>query len=188
MVLPLYPLRCLSKLIIFLKKTNLFQMKIAVLSDTHLKSAQALPKKALKILDSVDAVIHAGDYQDISVVEHLIELKDFYGVCGNMDSGQIRARLPEKRIIELNGFKIGITHGWGAPGGIESRIRSYFPENNLHAIVFGHSHTPCNRVINNILFFNPGSPTDKRYAEYCSMGILTLDKTLYGEIIRLDEL
>ncbi len=161
-------------------------MKIAVFSDTHLRSARGLPKKALEILSQVDAVIHAGDYQDISVVETLIELKDFYGVCGNMDSGQIRALLPEKRVVELSGFKIGITHGWGSPNGIELRVRPFFSDNDLNAIVFGHSHAPCNKLIDNILFFNPGSPTDKRYAEYCTMGLLTLDRTISGEIVRLD--
>jgi len=161
-------------------------MKIGVLSDTHLKSAKDLPQKALHLLSTVDAIIHSGDYQDISVVETLSELKDFYGVCGNMDSGHVRAVLPEKRVIELNSFKIGITHGWGAPTGIELRVKTFFPEKDLNAIVFGHSHAPCNKVINNILFFNPGSPTDKRHAEHFTMGILTLDKTLSGEIITLD--
>ena len=161
-------------------------MKIGVFSDTHLKSAKGLPRKALDLLSSVDAIIHAGDYQDISVVETLTDLKDFYGVSGNMDSGRIRAVLPEKRVVELNGFKIGITHGWGAPTGIELRVKNFFPEDDLNAIVFGHSHTPCNKVINNILFFNPGSPTDKRHADHRTMGILTLDKTISGEIITLE--
>jgi putative phosphoesterase len=162
-------------------------MKIGVLSDTHItRRADKFPQKVIEILSSVDAIIHAGDYQHISVVETLIELKDFYGVSGNMDSGRIRAVLPEKRVVELNGFKIGITHGWGAPNGIESRVRTFFSEEDLSAIVFGHSHTPCNKVIDNILFFNPGSPTDKRHAEHRTMGILTLDKTLSGEIITLD--
>jgi putative phosphoesterase len=161
-------------------------MKIGVFSDTHLKSAKGLPRKALDLISSVDAIIHAGDYQDISIVETLTDLKDFYGVFGNMDSGHIRAVLPEKRVVELNGFKIGITHGWGAPKGIESRVRAFFSEEDLSAIVFGHSHTPCNKVIDHILFFNPGSPTDKRQTEHRTMGILTLDKSISGEIIHLD--
>jgi hypothetical protein len=162
-------------------------MKIGVLSDTHItRGADKFPQKVIEILSSVDAIIHAGDYQDISVIETLTDLKDFYGVCGNMDSGHIRAVLPEKRVVELNGFKIGITHGWGAPKGIASRVRTFFSEEDLSAIVFGHSHTHCNKVIDNILFFNPGSPTDKRYTEHFTMGILTLDKTLSGEIITLE--
>jgi len=160
-------------------------MKIAVFSDTHLGSIKGLPQKALEIVETTDAIIHAGDYLDISIVESFMGLKDFYGVCGNMDYARVRKILPEKRVIDLAGYKIGITHGWGAPTGIELRVKALFPENDLNAIVFGHSHQPRNKTIDNILFFNPGSPTDKRYAEHLTMGILTLDKTLSGEIIRL---
>ena len=161
-------------------------MRIGVLSDTHItRGNKKLPQKVIEILSSVDAIIHAGDYQDISVVETLTELKDFYGVCGNMDSGRIRAVLPEKRVVELNGFKIGITHGWGAPNGIESRVKTFFPKDNLNAIVFGHSHTPCNKVIDNILFFNPGSPTDKIFAPYNSYGIIEINDTIEARIIKI---
>ena len=38
-------------------------MKVGVFSDTHLKSAKELPRKALDLLSSVDAIIHAGDYR-----------------------------------------------------------------------------------------------------------------------------
>jgi putative phosphoesterase len=179
------PVFLLSKM--FHPAAGKMDMRIGILSDTHItRGNKTLPQKVIEILSSVDAIIHAGDYQDISVVETLTELKDFYGVCGNMDSGRIRAALPEKRVVELNGFKIGITHGWGAPNGIESRVKTFFPKDDLNAIVFGHSHTPCNKIIDNILFFNPGSPTDKRHAEHRTMGILTLDKTISGEIITLE--
>lgn len=161
-------------------------MKIAVFSDTHLGSPRGLPQKALDLVESADAIIHAGDYLDISVVETLMGLKDFYGVCGNMDHARVRTFLPEKRVMDLAGYKIGLTHGWGSPNGIEKRVATLFADQNLDVLVFGHSHTPCNQLIDNVLFFNPGSPTDRRYAPYCSMGILILEETtLRGEIIIL---
>jgi hypothetical protein len=36
---------------------------------------------------------------------------------------------------------------------------------------------------NGILLFNPGSPTDNRFAAFHSMGILTLEDTITGEIL-----
>ena len=40
-------------------------MKIGVLSDTHItRRADKFPQKVIEILSSVDAIIHAGDYQD----------------------------------------------------------------------------------------------------------------------------
>jgi len=161
-------------------------MKLAVFSDTHLRSPDDLPRKALDILDSADAVIHAGDFQDISVAKALMERKAFYGVYGNMDHARVRACLPEKRVIDLAGYKIGLTHGWGSPNGIEKRVATLFADQDLDVLVFGHSHTPCNKLIGNVLFFNPGSPTDRRYAPYCSMGILTIEETIFGEILRIN--
>ena len=71
---------------------------------------------------------------------------------------------------------ITITHGWGAPDGIEDRIRTLFPDADI--IIFGHSHHARNKVINGILFFNPGSARN-------SLGILTIDETVKGEIVNL---
>ena len=55
----------------------------------------------------------------------------------------------------------------------------------MDVIVFGHSHSPVNELRDGILFFNPGSPTDKIFAKYNSYGILTINKEIKGEIIRL---
>ena len=57
---------------------------------------------------------------------------------------------------------------------------------DVDVIVFGHSHTPLNEVEEGVLFFNPGSPTDKVFAPYNSIGILHVDKKIKGEIIRLE--
>ncbi len=161
-------------------------MRIGVLSDTHIPyAAPALPPRVLEIMGSVDAVMHAGDFQDMSVVETLQSLADFYGVCGNMDSADIRKLLPQKRVVHLGGFTIGIMHGGSSPAGLEDRIFAAFAGEKLDAIVYGHSHQAVNHVKNNILCFNPGSPTDIRFAPFCSIGILTLDETISGEIIKI---
>ena len=92
-------------------------MKVGVLSDTHIPGkATTLPRRAVDILASSDAIIHAGDYVDDSVIIELEALAPFHGVCGNMDPSEIKRRLPEKRVVELAGFSIGIMHGWGSPG------------------------------------------------------------------------
>ena len=56
----------------------------------------------------------------------------------------------------------------------------------VDAIIFGHSHEPVNMVKNGVLFFNPGSPTDKIFAKANSYGILEItDKKIEGKILRL---
>jgi putative phosphoesterase len=103
-------------------------------------------------------------------------------VCGNMDSQDIRKAFPEKRVIELKGFKMGLIHGGGSPFGIESRIRGEFDE--VDAIVYGHTHTPANHQVKNIYFFNPGSPT-RSFIHKATLGILHLGEKIEGEIIKI---
>jgi putative phosphoesterase len=62
-----------------------------------------------------------------------------------------------------------------------------FKEDELDCIVYGHSHAPHNEVIEGILYFNPGSPTNKRFQQQYSLGILNIiDSKISGEIIYFD--
>jgi len=130
----------------------------------------------------VEKIFHAGDFVDWSIAEYLSSQKELIAVYGNMDSYDIRKAFPEKRVIELKGFKIGLIHGGGSPFGIESRIQGEFDE--VNAIVYGHSHTPANHQVKNIYFFNPGSPT-RSFVHRATLGILYLGEKIEGEIIKI---
>ena len=151
-------------------------MKIAVLSDTHVSSVKGLPKKLIDLLSSVDFIIHAGDFTTIEVLDELRQLREVKAVSGNMDSVELRAMLPAKEIVEIGNKRIGITHGWGAPWGIEKRVRNVFAQDDLDIIVYGHSHESQNKVIDGVLFFNPGKASN-------SFGIITIEEDIKGEII-----
>jgi putative phosphoesterase len=151
-------------------------MRIAVLADTHVNKLEYLPKKIIDALSTVDLIIHAGDFTDVQLLKELTQLKEVKAVHGNMDSGELKAVLPVKEIVETENKRIGITHGSGAPWGIEERVRKMFESDRIDIIVYGHSHRPQNKVINDILFFNPGKAAD-------SFGILTIDGEAEGEII-----
>jgi putative phosphoesterase len=151
-------------------------MRIAVLADTHVNKLEYLPKKIIDALSTVDLIIHAGDFTDVQLLKELTQLKEVKAVHGNMDSGELNAMLPVKEIVETENKRIGITHGSGAPWGIEERVRKMFESDRIDIIVYGHSHRPQNKVINDILFFNPGKAAD-------SFGILTIDEEVKGEII-----
>ena len=151
-------------------------MRIAVLADTHVNRLEHLPKKLIDALSTVDLIIHAGDFTDIQILEELKRLREVKAVHGNMDSKELKAILQVKEIIEIGNKRIGITHGSGGPWGIEERVRKIFESDRIDIIVYGHSHRSQNKVINDILFFNPGKATD-------SFGILTINKGAQGEII-----
>lgn len=159
-------------------------MKIGVISDTHIpQSGEWLPEKLCEELKKVDLILHAGDLTEMQVLEKLNKLAPTKAVRGNMDTNKVRKVLPEKEIIEAGKFKIGLIHGFGAPFGLIGRLKDKF--NGVDVIIFGHSHSPENRVENGILFFNPGSPTDKVFTKFNSYGILNINDRIKGEIIKL---
>jgi len=151
-------------------------MRIAVLADTHVNMLEHLPKKIIDAISTVDLVIHAGDFTDVQVLKELKRLREVKAVHGNMDSMELKTLLPFKEIVEIGSKRIGITHGSGSPWGIEERVRKMFESDRMDIIVYGHSHRSQNKVVDNILLFNPGKAAD-------SFGILTIDGEVKGEII-----
>jgi len=151
-------------------------MRIAVLADTHVNRLEHLPRKITDALSTIDLIIHAGDFTDAQVLKELKQLGEVKAVHGNMDSRELKTVLPVKEIVEIENKRIGITHGSGGPWGIEERIRKMFEADRIDIIIYGHSHRSQNKVIDGILFFNPGKAAD-------SFGILTIDGGFQGEII-----
>lgn len=160
-------------------------MRILVLSDTHIpRTSPDLPERIYNEIPNVDMILHAGDFVEMDVLEKLKVLKETKAVYGNMDCRALRDSLNPKEIIQAGRFKIGLIHGHGAPRELIDTVRAEFGA--VDAIVFGHSHSPMNLVKDDILFFNPGSPTDKVFAAYNSFGILEVsDKKIEGKIIKL---
>ena len=151
-------------------------MRIGVLSDTHVHLAEEIPTEILRAFSKVDLILHAGDFVGLQVLEGLKQLGEVKAVHGNVDSMKLRGLLPEKELLVAGGKKIGITHGWGGPEGIERRVRGLF--NDVDIIIYGHSHRAKIERIGDVLFFNPGPG-------YQSFGILTIEKDVKGEIVKL---
>ena len=158
--------------------------KIGVISDTHIPiRAKNVPDKILKAFEEVDFILHAGDLVELYVLDELKKVKDIYAVFGNTDPDIVRKNLPQKRVIEVENFKIGLIHGMGAPFGIINRIKKEFEK--VNCIIFGHTHTPCNEVRDGVLFFNPGSPTDRVFTRCNFYGILYISDKIEGKVIEI---
>lgn len=151
-------------------------MKIGVISDTHVKGLGDMPAPILRALAEVDLIIHAGDFTEVVVLDGLRKLGEVKAVHGNMDSVELKRVLPPEDLFEVNGKKVGLTHGSGGPRGIAKRVREMFGDVSI--IIYGHSHEPYNAVIRGSLLFNPGRGRD-------SFGLLTIDDEIRGEIIRV---
>lgn len=154
-------------------------MRIGVLSDTHLRTGQPLPRYLWDNLQGVDLILHAGDVVSPSVLGDLSYMAPVRAVKGNCDSLELDY-LPVSDLVICDGLRIGLTHGYRGTGtSTPDRAYNTFVQEKVDAIVFGHSHSPYQEWRNGILLFNPGSATDKRREPQCSFGFLEIAQ---GEI------
>ena len=161
------------------------KITVGVLSDTHLQGVtKAFQRIYDRFLAHLDVILHAGDFTSEEIVAFL-NRKPFHGVHGNMDPIEVKSQLPEKRIIELGPYRLGLIHGSGPKGGLQERVMEEFQ--NVDVVVFGHSHRPENRQRNGVYLFNPGTAGGYTPSGFNSMGILNLEDTIHGEIIRINE-
>lgn len=148
---------------------------IAVLSDTHLpRGARRLPERCVELCRGADLVLHAGDIATAAVLAELEALgPPVLAVAGNVDSPELRERLPESRMVEVGEVRIALVHDAGPAAGRLARMRRRFPD--ADAVVFGHSHIPLHETLVEAGFafalFNPGSPTDRRRQPHHTMGL-----------------
>jgi uncharacterized protein len=154
-------------------------VRLAIISDTHLpRGGRTLPAACLEHLRAADAILHAGDFIEVAVLEELESLgPPVHAVRGNVDSAALQARLPLTRIVAAGDAQIAMLHDAGPAGGRLERLRRRFPQ--AQAAVFGHSHIPLLETSRGFTIFNPGSPTERRRSPQHTMGLASAD---HGEI------
>ncbi len=161
---------------------------VGVLSDTHLSTCTPeLLAVCQAHFSGCKRLLHAGDSVSVKVLRALSRRWLVEAVRGNMDSDPALHGLPDTRVVSVGGLPVGLYHGHGAPGGIEERVVAAFGDDVPPVIVFGHSHAATDTVYHNVRLLNPGSPTDRRWAPFRSVGRLTVqDSQVDFEIIPLD--
>ncbi len=156
---------------------------IGLVADTHLMD-EPVPGNVIDALRGSDLIMHAGDIVDMQVIDQLSGIADTVAVKGNMDYDEAVRLLPETRVIEVGVFRIGLTHGFGAPTDMPRKVRGLFED--VDCIVFGHTHKPLVLEEGGVLFVNPGSPTDRRFTDVNAVGLLEVTDTLEPRIVYLD--
>jgi putative phosphoesterase len=136
-------------------------------------------------LAEADLILHAGDLVAESVLEELAQLAPVEAVCGNMDERAVRDSLSERRIVEVDGARIGMIHVPGPAVGRVERLAGLFP--GADAVVYGHTHLPEVTRLGSLWILNPGSPTERRRAPARSMLVLEVEGgAIQPELITFD--
>ncbi|MEI8350571.1 MAG: YfcE family phosphodiesterase [Candidatus Omnitrophota bacterium] len=164
-------------------------MRILVIADTHIPvTAKQLPRIVIEEAKQCDCCIHAGDIISIAAFNALSQLTKTYAVLGNMDNVELQGKLAYKTILAFDSIRLGLIHGRGTPSGLIEYIKKEFAAEmkSIDMFIFGHTHYPFNKEIDGKIYFNPGSPTDKIFAPYCSYGIVEIQgKTVTRSIVEI---
>lgn len=159
--------------------------RVGIISDTHIKHSKDIPSAIPESFKSLDLIIHLGDFVSPELLDYLKSLSNFYGVAGNHDPKSIKAVLPQSDVVEINGKRLGLLHGYWSPFFGQQRSLGKFKNDNVDAILYGHTHVIRNEKIKDILFFNPGSAAAMWPSPWKTYGILNIGDTVTGEIVSI---
>lgn len=185
-------------------------MKIAVISDTHVPHKfEKIAERMKEGLIGVDLILHCGDIVTPEVLEEIGAFAPVHAVAGNHDREFFGNILPQKKVIEVQGFRIGMIHGDKLATNhvkkseqydqiSEIVIAPFLSEEPLDCVVFGHSHQPLiesysvvfkpqnrpkEKIKQDVLVFNPGTPVRNR--RLSTMGYIYLEKDLMRTEIKV---
>jgi putative phosphoesterase len=141
------------------------------------RHAKALPAALREGLRGVDVIVHCGDIVDAMAIPLFEAIAPFEAVAGNNDSSELLHRFAKRKVLEFGRARIGVVHGHDGPGrSTLARAQNAFQEEHVDAVLFGHSHIPYCEYHDGVLYFNPGSPTDRRRQPQFSYGIIRVTR------------
>jgi putative phosphoesterase len=148
---------------------------IGVISDTH----GLVRPQALRVLEGVELLIHAGDIGAPDVIPALRSIAKVIAVKGNVDKGRWTGRLPERKIVNVGEARLYVLHDLNDldrdPGLA-----------GFHAVISGHSHQPSVVKRNGVLYLNPGSAGPRRFRLPVSVARLRVrGSSVEAEVVEL---
>jgi putative phosphoesterase len=145
-------------------------VRLGIIADTH----GLLRPEVFEAFREVDHILHAGDIGSESILVELETIAPVTAVYGNTDGWDLRARLPQVANVELDGFRVVVTHGdqFGTP--TPDQLHDAFPDAEI--IVFGHTHRPLLTLVDVVVtVMNPGGAGARRFNLPPSVGIMELE-------------
>ncbi|MCM1063893.1 MAG: metallophosphatase family protein [Eubacterium sp.] len=134
--------------------------RVAVISDTH----GLLRPECVRVLETCEAILHAGDVGKPEILSRLREIAQTYAVRGNVDQ-EWAEELPMELETELYGFRFYMVHN-------KKYIRAGLSDADF--VICGHSHKYEEKTERGITYLNPGSCGPRRFRLPVTMMALTL--------------
>jgi putative phosphoesterase len=135
-------------------------LRLAVVADTH-SEPHASTKKLLEDY-APDAILHAGDIGDLTVLDGLAAIAPLHAIRGNIDT---RARdLPDVLVIDIGErLRVLLVHIGVAGPRLRSEVARQARKEKANLVVCGHSHVPFLGQERELTVFNPGSCGPRRF-------------------------
>ena len=150
-------------------------LRLAVVADTH---SHPHPDSARHLAAiEPDAILHAGDIGDLSVLDDLARVAPVLAVRGNIDTHA--ADLPDVLTIDLLSgeaplMSILLLHIGVYGPKIRADAARLAKESGSDLLVCGHSHVPFAGRDRGLVVFNPGSIGPRRFSLPIVFGVLEL--------------
>ncbi len=157
-------------------------MKIGIISDTH-GNTEAM-NKAILYLRECDSIIHAGDFIDDAEYIYYSTDKEVKCVKGNCDSYTTRGDYELEFTVNDKKFFLCHGHHHNVKSGLQL-LQEIAKQRGIDFVVFGHTHIPTYKKMNNVAFINPGSITYPRGSSDATLGILTISEDISYESIKI---
>jgi len=138
-------------------------LRLAVVADTHSQPHPATAERLAAL--APDAILHAGDIGDLTVIDALAQIAPVFVVRGNID---VRAHdLPDVLTLDLVGtdrtLRILMVHIAVYGPRLRADIARLARAERASLVVCGHSHVPFIGEDRGLTMFNPGSIGPRRF-------------------------
>jgi len=155
--------------------------KIIALSDTHLDDGE-IPAAVAELAKGADLILHAGDFVSMKCHAALVALGPaLEAVHGNSDCIELKRLLPQRKVIEVEGIRIGLVH-MASHGSDLVGAEMMAREMDVQVLVFGHIHRPLIEK-GKLLLICPGSTTLPRMSAPSVAELEIEDGNVRGNII-----
>jgi putative phosphoesterase len=126
---------------------------LGMISDTH----GILRPEALSALQGSDAIVHAGDVGERTLLDQLKGIASTYTVRGNVDTERWCESLARTEVVRLQNISIYVLHNL--------RELDLNPKAaGFQIVISGHTHKPESHWHDGVLYINPGSAGPRRFA------------------------
>ncbi len=148
-------------------------VRLALVADTH----SAPHPRTLELLRELapDAILHAGDIGDLTVLDELAKIARVIAVRGNIDGHD--NTLPDEITIDLlkdeqRALRILLLHIAVYGPKLRAEVARAARETESNLVVCGHSHVPFIGRDKGVVVFNPGSVGPRRFQLPIVFGVL----------------